>query len=60
MGPDISDPGRNVFYPTLIGETNDPTIGGTAPRLYFTSFSQKDPGPQGTELKSVVLRLSPQ
>jgi hypothetical protein len=33
-----SEPGRNLFYPTLVGETGDATIGGVAPRLYFSSF----------------------
>ncbi|HTE85386.1 MAG TPA: hypothetical protein VK821_11690 [Dehalococcoidia bacterium] len=33
-----SEPGRTPYYPTLIGETGDPTIGGPAPRVYFTSF----------------------
>jgi hypothetical protein len=31
-------PAATYFYPTLIGETGDPNIGGNAPRLYFTSF----------------------
>ena len=26
------------FYPTLIGETGDPTIGGGTPRVYFSAF----------------------
>jgi hypothetical protein len=33
-----SEPGRALYYPTLMGETGDPTIGGPAPRVYFTSF----------------------
>lgn len=33
-----TEAGRAVFYPTLIGETGDPAIGGPAPRVYFTSF----------------------
>jgi len=33
-----SETGRTLYYPTLIGETGDPTIGGPAPRIYFTSF----------------------
>lgn len=32
------EPGHELFYPTLIGETGDPTIGGMAPRIYFSSF----------------------
>lgn len=38
IGPTIEEPGRNLVYPTLVGETGDPTIGGAAPRLYFSSF----------------------
>jgi hypothetical protein len=26
------------YYPTLIGDTKDPTIGGPMPRVYFSSF----------------------
>ena len=38
IGPPIQEPGRTLYYPTLIGETGDPTIAGPAPRIYFTSF----------------------
>jgi hypothetical protein len=30
--------GSQYFYPTLIGDSGDPTIGGGAPRLYFSAF----------------------
>jgi hypothetical protein len=33
-----TEKGRTLYYPTLIGETGDPTIGGPAPRIYFSSF----------------------
>jgi len=33
-----SETGRDLWYPNLVGETGDPTIGGSAPRLYFSSF----------------------
>ncbi|HTT69044.1 MAG TPA: hypothetical protein VMF70_13545 [Gemmatimonadales bacterium] len=33
-----SEPGRQLYFPTLMGETGDPTIGGPQPRVYFTSF----------------------
>jgi hypothetical protein len=33
-----SEPGRALYYPTLLGETGDPTIGGPAPRVYSSSF----------------------
>jgi hypothetical protein len=31
-------PAATYFYPTLLGETGDPTIGGGSPRLYFSAF----------------------
>jgi hypothetical protein len=31
-------PPTMYYYPTLIGETGDPTIGGATPRVYFSSF----------------------
>jgi hypothetical protein len=31
-------PGSSHFYPNLIGETGDPTVGGGSPRLYFSAF----------------------
>jgi hypothetical protein len=59
IGAQIQEPGRTLLYPTLLGETEDPTIGGPAPRLYFISF------PAGSALiyknavfESVQLRLS--
>jgi hypothetical protein len=33
-----TEPGRVLYQPTLIGETGDPTVAGTTPRLYVTSF----------------------
>jgi hypothetical protein len=31
-------PATTYFYPNLLGETGDPTIGGGSPRVYFTAF----------------------
>jgi hypothetical protein len=31
-------PGTTYHYPTVIGETGDPTVAGLAPRVYFSSF----------------------
>jgi len=31
-------PAGQYFYPNLLGETGDPTIGGGTPRLYFSAF----------------------
>ena len=33
-----SEPGQYLYYPTLLGELADPTVGGASPRLAFTSF----------------------
>jgi hypothetical protein len=30
--------GKQPFYPTLVGETGDPLVGGAAPRVYFSTF----------------------
>jgi hypothetical protein len=38
IGPTISEPGRTLYYPTIVGETGDPTVAGRAPRAYFSSF----------------------
>jgi hypothetical protein len=31
-------PAAGYFYPNLLGETGDPTVGGGLPRLYFSAF----------------------
>ncbi len=52
-------PGHEIFYPTLIGETGDPTIGGTSPRIYFSSFpTGKFPDYTTAIFESVALMLS--
>jgi len=38
IGTPYSEPGRVLYYPTLMGEGGDPTVGGTALRVYGTSF----------------------
>jgi hypothetical protein len=38
IGPPVQEPGRTLYYPTLVGETGDPTVGGPAPRVYFSGF----------------------
>jgi len=54
-----SEPGRTLYYPTLIGETGDPTIGGPAPRVYFTSFpTGAFPNYATSIFESVALTLS--
>jgi hypothetical protein len=52
-------PGHDIFYPTLIGETGDPTIGGTSPRIYFSSFpTGRFPDYTTAIFESVALMLS--
>jgi hypothetical protein len=38
IGTPYSETGRTLFYPTLMGETGDPTSGGQTPRVYVSSF----------------------
>jgi hypothetical protein len=59
IGPPIQEPGRTLYYPTLMGETGDPTIGGPAPRLFFTSFPiGQFPNYKTSVFQSVQLTLS--
>ena len=37
ISPSVA-PAAAYFYPTLLGETPDPTVGGGSPRLYFSAF----------------------
>jgi hypothetical protein len=55
-----SEGGNNLIYPTLVGETGDPTIGGLAPRVYFSSFpAGKFPDYTTATFESVPLILAP-
>ena len=38
VGAAYVEAGRQLYYPTIVGETGDPLIGGPQPRVYFTSF----------------------
>ncbi len=59
IGTPYSEPGRTLYYPTLLGETGDPTIGGPAPRVYFTSFPVDSfPKYSTSVFESVPLTLS--
>jgi hypothetical protein len=61
IGIPFSEAGRALFYPTLIGETGDPTIGGGAPRVYFTSFpTDLFPNYSTSVFESVTLTLARQ
>jgi hypothetical protein len=51
--------GRGLYYPTLMGEGGDPTIGGPAPRIYFSSFpTGAFPDWRSAIFESVPLTLS--
>ena len=59
IGPPIGEPGSLPYYPTLMGDTGDPTIAGTAPRIYFSSFPAGSfPNYRLATLESVALTLS--
>lgn len=38
IGAPYQETGRTLYYPTLMGETGDPTTAGSTPRIYFSSF----------------------
>jgi hypothetical protein len=59
IGFQYSETGRALLYPTLMGETGDPTIGGPAPRVYFSSFPvDKLPDYTTAVFESVLLQLT--
>jgi hypothetical protein len=54
-----NETGRTLYYPTFLGETGDPTIGGPAPRVYFSSFPTGSfPDYKTSVFESVQLTLS--
>jgi len=60
-GPVYSETGRWLYYPTLIGETGNPTVAGQMPRIYFTSFPTGGyPNYATSVFESVQLKLSNQ
>jgi len=61
VGAPYYETGRTLYYPTLMGETGDPTIAGTAPRVYFSSFPTGSfPNYATSVFESVQLALSSQ
>jgi hypothetical protein len=59
IGAPYNEAGRALFYPTLLGETGDPTIAGPAPRIYFSSFPTGSfPDWKTSVFESVQLTLS--
>ena len=60
IGTPYTEAGRSLIYPTLIGETGDPTIGALAPRVYFSSFPLNAfPDYTTAVFESVPLLLAP-
>jgi len=59
IGDAYQEEGRILWYPTFIGETGNPDVGGPAPRVYFSSFPVgKFPDYKTAILESVPLNLS--
>jgi hypothetical protein len=49
--------GQQPFYPTLIGETGDPHVGGATPRLFFSTFDTFPDWPR-SELDSLPVQIT--
>jgi hypothetical protein len=61
IGAPYRETDRSLAYPTLLGETGDPTIAGPAPRVYFSSFpTGAFPDYKTSVFESVQLTLSTQ
>jgi hypothetical protein len=59
IGAPYQEAGRSLGYPTLVGETGDPNIGGPVPRVYFSSFPIGEfPSYKNAIFESVPLTLS--
>jgi hypothetical protein len=59
IGAPYSEAGRTLYQPTLMGETGDPTIARSSPRVYFTSFAAGTfPNFANSVFESVPLKLS--
>ncbi len=58
IGPPIDDGKRAVSYFTMLGETEDPSIAGPEPRIYFMSTAEGKVGFQNAVFKVVKVKLS--
>ncbi len=59
IGAAYQESGRTLYYPTFLGEGDDPIIGGPAPRVYFSSFPNGSfPNYTTAIFESVPLTLS--
>ncbi len=50
--------GKQPFYPTLVGETGDPLVGGASPRVYFSTFDTFPDWPK-SEMDWLPLQITP-
>jgi len=58
IGPPIDDGKRAVSYFTMLGETGEPSIAGSEPRIYFMSTAEGKVGFQNAVFKVVKVKLS--
>jgi hypothetical protein len=58
IGPPIDDGNRAVSYFTMLGDTEDPSIAGPEPRIYFRSTAEGKSGFQYGVFKVVKVKLS--
>jgi len=58
IGPPIDDGKRAVSYFTMLGETEEPSIAGSEPRIYFMSTAEGKVGFQNAVFKVVKVKLS--
>ncbi len=49
--------GREPFYPTLVGDSGEPLVGGAAPRLFFSTFDTFPDWPH-SELDHLAVQVS--
>jgi len=50
--------GHDLYYPSFIGETGDPLVGGASPRLFFSTFVSFPDWTQ-SEFDSLPVQISP-
>jgi hypothetical protein len=58
IGPPIDDGKRAVSYFTMLGETEEPSIAGSEPRIYFMSTDEGKVGFMNAVFKVVKVKLS--
>jgi hypothetical protein len=58
IGPPIDDGNRAVSYFTMLGETEEPSVAGAEPRIYFMSTAEGKVGFQNAVFKVVTVKLT--